>query len=256
MLSLGWKDFFKALVPAGLLGYLLVGVSGSIWVGIPALMGFSWLFHDFRKKITTFKRIFKEELLAGLKGIGLSGKAFGSLLKRKLWSECQIRIYSYSIVPITITTIFFMIFSALDVQLFYLVLIVVIFTPLYWIAWICFAGMPYEIADTETKLTDELIGRFLVGSCRFIFWQIWKFLFKVIILTIREVHSRESVVMAIYGLSGVLYILIFPPFQLAPAIQFLLGIGCGFFMSFCGLVMHKILSIVSVQAIFAKAETW
>lgn len=253
MESLKWKELFKALFLAGVIGYLSVAVSGSYWVGIPVLVLSGWLFCDFREKVIILKRVFMKELPQEINTFCVS-------FKRICWDNNNAKIYSFIIVPIFLffgwTLLCLLVFPPTPSKEILAKIIICSYTVLSSFIGICVMN--------GYGTTDKKIGKFVVQLPKFlawivpkfIFWQVPKFLLKVIILTIYRVHSTELVAVSLYSLSGMLYILIFPPFQLAPTVIFLMAGGCGMFTGLCGLGMNKVLSLVLLQRVFVKVEAW
>jgi len=239
MPSLRWKDLFRALFLAGFLGYLSVAVSGIIWVGIPVLILAVWLLYDFRKKTVVLKETFLEQTPKAV-------KVFFTVIKDSLWREQLAKVYSYIALPFIL--LLWMLIATLIGKKEPIIALVMIQSLVCWLALV--------LTVSRYEVTDEQIGKVIIKLPKIFFWQIPKFLLKVTIVTIYRVHSRELVAVSMYSLSGMLYIIVFPPFQLAPAMIFLLAAGCGIFTGLCGLAMHWILSTALAQSLFVLAETW
>jgi len=245
MPSLRWKNLFNALFLAGVMAYLLVAISGNQWIGVPVLMLTGWLFYEFRKKIIILKQVFTEELPRGAK------RVLG--VAKKIYDGNSAKIYSFAIVPIVLLLGWMNFFFFLEILedkpvAISVIMITICITALaFWICWLV------VLRDGKT---DEEIGKFVLKLPKFLIWQIPKFLLKVIILTIQKVHSQELAAVSLYSLSGMMYIFVFPPFQLAPTAIFLMAIGCGTFTGLCGIGMHKVFLMTFAQKVFVKARTW
>lgn len=255
MEKLRWNELFKALFLAGFLSVLVVWICGIIWAGVPALMGFSWLFCGFRKKVAVFMKVLRREFWQEI-GESFNAKtqeisAFLKGTKRFIWDKNQARITTI-IGPIIFLVLFFLWKPLRPSLLLVNCGSVLILWSLLVLFVVCIGynkGGPIA--------TDRQIGKFFIwGIPKFLFWTGWKLLLKVTILTIRTVHSRELAAVAMYSLGGMGYIIAFPPFGLVPATVFLLAIGCGLFTGAFGVAVHKVLLTTLAQIAFAKVESW
>lgn len=236
MANLKWKELLKALFLSGIVGCLSVAVSGSYWVGIPALAFSAWLFYCFYDKMAILKRVFAGELPQDVK----AGFAY---FKMMVWDNNHAKIYLLIVAPIILflgwlLSLSLILLPGQDALLMKITCVYVLIFSLL--------GL-YFFAD-ESKISDKNIGKAIV--------QLPKFILKVPVLTVYRAHSIESFAVSLYSLSGMIYIFIFPPFQLAPTVIFLMAGGCGIFTGLCGLVINKVLSIALLQRAFARVEAW
>lgn len=253
MPNLRWGELFKALFIGGFLGYISVAIFNTIWAGPPVLLLTTWLAYEFNRKVIIFKKVLIEELPRAVKEIPTVMQYTKKRFKEIFWEKNQARIYSYSVMPIIIGLLMLML-------PFESILVTILFALIFWSAWMAFC----EDDSSGFMLTDEGISKFVTGLGRlilwripkFFLWQIPKFVLKIVILTIRRVHSRELVAVAFYSLWGMLYIIVFPPFNLALTMVFIAAIGCGVFTGLCGLGMHKFFSTAFMQVAFNKVEAW
>ncbi len=106
MANLKWSELFKALFFGGFLAVWVVWAFGIVWAGIPALVCFSWLFYDFRKKIETAGRTLRKEFSRDY-GQAIKAKWQGTVnfameTKVSLWDKNHGKICSFILVPIFI----------------------------------------------------------------------------------------------------------------------------------------------------------
>ncbi|MCG2809469.1 MAG: hypothetical protein L6275_03985, partial [Candidatus Portnoybacteria bacterium] len=204
-----------------------------------------------RGKMVIFKRVFVDELPRMAKEIFIG-------LKLVFWDDNDAKIYSFVIAPIIFFLAWMLFFLSTDSHSQGAILPAMLCTCTTISLFICL------LASSTHTMTDKKIGEIVVQLPKFIVWMvpkfiIWnlpKFLLWVIILTIYKAHSIELVAVSLYSLFGMLYIFIFPPFQLAPTAIFLMAGGCGIFTGLCGLGMNKVLSMSFAQRVFAKVEAW
>jgi len=246
MPNLKWSNLFKALFLAGFLSCLIVAFSGIIWFGL-SILPLAWLFYEFRKKMVVFKRVFIEELPVGAKKIIPS-------LKKNLWYENEAKFYSCTIVPAVIVTIMSYLINLDDKFQIWILPTFSFLTFCFWLECLMICSM--KLGFDDEKITDESIKRLFANLFKFILWRWWLFLSRIAILTIREVHSNKLVAVTTYSSSGMIYIIAFPPFEIAVTKIFLMAVGCGIFTGLSGLAIHGILSSSYVQSFFTKLEAW
>ncbi len=246
MPDLKYGQLFKALFIAGFLGYSLVAFFGmflanwiALAIGIPVFMFNGWLFYEFRRKLLILKQVFAEELPRGVK---------------KSWDTCDYKItfVCFWIVAYLLMGVFITISPWL---LGNTVLLAISFMITMGIFATC-DDIDIVVSDKRQLEAIKGLPRVLWKLFKFFFRTLPKFLLKVIILTVHKVHSRELIASSIYALAGMSYVAIFPPFELAPQVIFLMSIGCGVFTGGFGCLVHWILSTAMAQNVFVKVEAW
>lgn len=254
MPDLRYKELFWALFLAFVVAYFSVWLAGMILtkltallIGAAALATGGWLFYGFRRKLSILRQVFIEELPSK------TGQFF-SVFKVLLWDNNGTKFYSlvfsiicFLVIIIGINSEGEWLGTITSIQVFY-VKMISIFLSVFIPIWTIFCLLlPSELG---------IIGRAITNSPKFFFWLLPKFILKVIILTVRKVHSRELVTTVIYALLGMLHIIIFPPFNMTVEMVFIMSIAGGVFTGGCGCLIHKVLSTAAAQRVFVKVEAW
>ena len=259
MPELKYDKLFKNLFLAGFLAYITVFFFGNAWVGLVTLVVFSWLFYEFRRKVVIFNRVLLDYLPGGSINFLRVTK---EVTKEWFWDYNQARIYSFAIMPIIFTLSAFVAgYWSLGNEGLFTVSLDEVNRPAHWILvivmfslfWLYFVKASTGSYIRSVTITDEKMSRLIRGQY---LGDFFKTVIQIAVLIIWEINSRELIAVSLYSLSGMIYILTFPPFEMTPAVTFVSAIGCGLFTGSFGLVIHKVISFTWTQRVLNGILEW
>lgn len=249
MSDLRYRELFKALFIAFAVAYFCVWLTGMVFPRIIALLTGplflfvgGWLFYKPKEKIVILKEVIREE----------ASGAFSSFYNKNFYKR-ELSILLNSLFIILFWGVVSVVFSNWWEALASLTIFFVFFILLFFNSEIPFYG------DTDKDLDGVVLSALLIVFWEIpktIFWTIPKSILKIVIISFFKIHSKELLAVSIYALTGMLYIIFFPPFDMAIEMVFLMSIPGGIFTGLCGCLIHRSLSAIKAQQFYALVKAW